>query len=34
LGVIPAHRLALLYRFEHGLELNGGLKAFLQATRE
>jgi len=32
LGAILVYQLALLYRFEHGLDLNVGLKAFLQAA--
>jgi transposase len=32
LGAILVYQLALLYRFEHGLELNVGLKPFLQAA--
>lgn len=32
LGAIIVYQLALLYRFEHGLDLNVGLKPFLQAA--
>ena len=32
LGAILVYQLALLYRFEHGLDLNVGLKAFLKAA--
>jgi hypothetical protein len=32
LGAIFVYQLALLYRFEHGLELCVGLKAFLKAA--
>jgi hypothetical protein len=32
LGAIFVYQLALLYRFEHDLELCGGLKAFLKAA--
>lgn len=32
LGAIFVYQLALLYRFEHGLDLNLGLKAFLKAA--
>jgi hypothetical protein len=32
LGAILVYQLALLYRFEHGLELCVGLKAFLKAA--
>ena len=32
LGAILVYQLALLYRFEHGLDLNAGLKAFLKAA--
>jgi plasmid stabilization system protein ParE len=32
LGAIFVYQLALLYRFQHGLELNLGLKAFLKAA--
>jgi hypothetical protein len=32
LGAIFVYQLALLYRFEHGLDLNIGLKAFLKAA--
>jgi hypothetical protein len=32
LGAIFVYQLALLYRFQHGLELNIGLKAFLKAA--
>ena len=32
LGAILVYQLALLYRFEHGLSLNIGLKAFLKAA--
>jgi hypothetical protein len=32
LGAILVYQLALLYRHEHGLDLNAGLKAFLQAA--
>ena len=32
LGAILVYQLALLYRFEHGLDLNVGLKPFLQAA--
>ena len=32
LGAIFIYQLALLYRFQHGLELNVGLKAFLKAA--
>jgi hypothetical protein len=32
LGAIFVYQLALLYRFEHGLDLRVGLKAFLKAT--
>jgi hypothetical protein len=32
LGAIWVYQLALLYRFEHGLDLNVGLKAFLKAA--
>jgi hypothetical protein len=32
LGAIFVYQLALLYRFQHGLELNVGLKAFLKAA--
>jgi hypothetical protein len=32
LGAIFVYQLALLYRFEHGLDLNVGLKAFLKAA--
>lgn len=32
LGAIFVYQLALLYRFEHGLDLNFGLKAFLKAA--
>lgn len=32
LGAIFVYQLALLYRFEHGLELNVGLKPFLRAA--
>ena len=32
LGAIIVYQLALLYRFEHGLPLNVGLKAFLKAA--
>jgi hypothetical protein len=32
LGAILVYQLALLYRFQHGLELNVGLKAFLKAA--
>ena len=32
LGAILVYQLALLYRFEHGLALNVGLKPFLQAA--
>jgi hypothetical protein len=32
LGAILVYQIALLYRFEHGLDLNVGLKPFLQAA--
>ena len=32
LGAIFVYQLALLYRFEHGLDLRVGLKAFLKAA--
>ena len=32
LGAILVYKLALLYRFEHGLSLHVGLKAFMQAV--
>jgi hypothetical protein len=32
LGAVFVYQLALLYRFEHGLDLNVGLKAFLKAA--
>jgi transposase len=32
LGAVIVYQLALLYRFEHGLDLNVGLKPFLQAA--
>jgi len=32
LGAVFVYQLALLYRFQHGLELNIGLKAFLKAA--
>jgi hypothetical protein len=32
LGAIFVYQLALLYRFQHGLDLNIGLKAFLKAA--
>jgi hypothetical protein len=32
LGAVFVYQLALLYRFEHGLDLNIGLKAFLKAA--
>jgi hypothetical protein len=32
LGAILVYQLALLYRFQHGLDLNIGLKAFLKAA--
>ena len=32
LGAIFVYQLALLYRFERGLSLNVGLKAFLKAV--
>lgn len=32
LVAILVYQLALLYRFQHGLELNVGLKAFLKAA--
>ena len=32
LGAILVYQLALLYRFEHGLSLNVGLKAFMKAV--
>ena len=32
LGAIFVYQLALLYRFEHNLDLNIGLKAFLKAA--
>ena len=32
LGAVFVYQLALLYRFQHGLELNVGLKAFLKAA--
>ncbi len=32
LGAILVYQLALLYRFQHGLDLNVGLKAFLKAA--
>jgi hypothetical protein len=32
LGAVVVYQLALLYRFEHGLPLNLGLKAFLKAA--
>jgi hypothetical protein len=32
LGAILVYQLALLYRHEHGLDLNAGLKPFLQAA--
>jgi len=32
LGAILVYQLALLYRFQHGLDLNVGLKPFLQAA--
>jgi len=32
LGAILVYQLALLYRFQHGLDLNAGLKPFLQAA--
>jgi hypothetical protein len=32
LGAVVVYQLALLYRFEHGLPLNVGLKAFLKAA--
>jgi hypothetical protein len=32
LGAILVYQLALLYRYEHGLDLNVGLKSFLQAA--
>jgi hypothetical protein len=32
LGAILVYQVALLYRFEHGLDLNVGLKPFLQAA--
>jgi hypothetical protein len=32
LGAILVYQLALLYRFEHSLALNVGLKPFLQAA--
>jgi len=31
LGAIFVYQLALLYRFQHGLDLNVGLKAFIKA---
>ena len=31
LGAIFVYQLALLYRFQHGLDLNIGLKAFIKA---
>ena len=31
LGAIFVYQLALLYRFQHGLDLNSGLKAFIKA---
>jgi hypothetical protein len=32
LGAILVYQVALLYRYEHGLDLNVGLKPFLQAA--
>jgi hypothetical protein len=32
LGAIFVYQLALLYRFEHGLDLRVGVKAFLKAA--
>jgi len=32
LGAIFVYQLALLYRFEHDLDLRAGLKAFLKAA--
>jgi len=32
LGAVFVYQLALLYRFEHGLDLRVGLKAFLKAA--
>jgi hypothetical protein len=32
LGAVFVYQLALLYRHEHNLELNTGLKAFLKAA--
>jgi hypothetical protein len=32
LGVVFVYQLALLYRFQHGLDLNAGLKPFLHAA--
>ena len=32
LGAVFVYQLALLYRFEHGIDLNVGLKAFLKAA--
>ena len=32
LGAILVYQLTLLYRFEHGLNLRAGLKAFLKAA--
>jgi hypothetical protein len=32
LGYVFVYQLALLYRYEHGLDLNVGLKAFLKAA--
>jgi hypothetical protein len=32
LGCVFVYQLALLYRYEHGLDLNVGLKAFLKAA--
>jgi hypothetical protein len=32
LGAIFVYQLALLYRFNHGLDLNIGLKAFIKAA--
>jgi len=31
LGAIFVYQLAVLYRFQHGLDLNIGLKAFIKA---
>lgn len=32
LGAVPVYQIALLYRHEHGLALNAGLKSFLRAA--